>query len=186
MGHTRDTQKTKRFETGRNTWSPRVNWVYIYLAAIVTANLLLVKFGPKISILTSFFFIGLDLTSRDRLHESWSGRGLVWRMALLIGAGSLLTWIINREAGLIARASFLAFAASATVDSIFYYFLREKSYLVKVNGSNVFGAAVDSLLFPWLAFGSILPWITAGQFLAKIGGGFVWSLIIEKMKKEKP
>lgn len=156
----------------------------MYLGAIVGANLLILEFGPKIAVLIGFLFIGFDLSSRDRLHDNWTGRGLAWRMGLLIGSGSLLTFMINREAGEIARASFIAFAASAVVDSVFYWILREKSYLLRVNGSNVFSAAVDSLLFPWLAFGSILPWITLGQFVAKLGGGFVWSLIIRRRKRE--
>lgn len=178
-----DTQRTRLSRIGPNIWRLLDKWAFIYLAAIVGANLLINRFGPSLAVPVGFFLIGFDLTARDRLHDKWIGRGLPWRMALLIGAGSLITWAINREAGPIARASFIAFAASGIVDSVFYWILREKSYLLKVNGSNVFGAAVDSLLFPWLAFGSILPWITAGQFVAKVGGGFVWSLIIKRFTR---
>ena len=50
-----------------------IKLISMYLTAIVMANLLTVKFGPKISILNAFLFIGLDLTSRDKLHELWHG-----------------------------------------------------------------------------------------------------------------
>jgi hypothetical protein len=47
-----------------------------YLAAIMAANLLVVQFGPSIAIVSAFLFIGLDLTTRDYLHEAWRGRWL--------------------------------------------------------------------------------------------------------------
>lgn len=153
--------------------------VIIYLGAIVTANLLVATFGPSISIANAFLFIGLDLTCRDRLHEAWHGRGLWWKMALLIGAGSLLSWLVDGAAGPIALASCASFAASASVDALCYHLLRDRAYLVKVNGSNVVSAAVDSVVFPALAFGWPLLWlIVIGQFVAKVAGGAIWSLVL--------
>jgi hypothetical protein len=153
-------------------------YVFLYLAAIILANLSSAHFGPSASIVNAFLFIGLDLTARDRLHEAWDGRGLAWKMGTLIATGSLLSWVINRDAGQIAVASFAAFAAASLVDAVVYQALRKQGYLVKVNGSNVFGAAVDSLVFPTIAFGGFLPWVTLGQFAAKVLGGFVWSLVL--------
>lgn len=153
--------------------------VIIYLAAIITANLLVATFGPSISILNAALFIGLDLSCRDRLHAQWHGRGLWWKMAALIGAGSLLSYLLNAGAGPIALASFIAFAASGTVDAMCYHLLRERAYLVKVNGSNIVSAAVDSLIFPALAFGFPLLWlVVVGQFVAKVAGGAFWSLAL--------
>jgi len=54
---------------------------------------------------------------------------------------------------------------------------------VRVNGSNVVSAAVDSVVFPTLAFGSFLPWVILGQFLAKVAGGAVWSLILPAFRR---
>lgn len=156
-------------------------YVFIYLVAIILANLSVAKFGPAVSILNAFLFIGLDLTARDKLHEQWQGRGLTWKMGLLIMSGSLLSYILNRNAGTIALASFVAFASAASVDTLLYHLLRERVYLVKVNGSNVASAAVDSLIFPVLAFGFPLLWgIVIGQFVAKVAGGFVWSLVLKR------
>jgi hypothetical protein len=78
--------------------------------AIIAANLLVVWLGPAISIINAFIFIGLDLTARDHLHEQWRHRHLWPKMLLLIATGSLLSWFLNRNAGSIALASFVAFA----------------------------------------------------------------------------
>ena len=155
--------------------------VSLYLIAIVAANLMVVQFGPSVTIFNAFVFIALDLSSRDVLHDHWRSRGLWWRMATLIAAGSALSYLINANAGPIAVASFAAFAVSATVDALAYTLLRDRAYLVKSNGSNALSALADSLIFPILAFGFPVLWsIVAGQFIAKVAGGFVWSLIFKR------
>ena len=158
-------------------------WALIgmYLAAIVAANLSVATFGPAVSIANAFLFIGLDLVAGDKLHEAWAERGLVWKAALLIGAGGTLSYVLNGAAGPIAAASCAAFGASAAVDRLVYHLLRERAYLVKVNGSNILSAAVDSLVFPALAFGLPLLWpIVAGQLVAKVLGGALWSLLLRR------
>jgi uncharacterized PurR-regulated membrane protein YhhQ (DUF165 family) len=57
--------------------------------------------------------------------------------------------------------------------------------MVKVNGSNLISAAVDSIVFPTLAFGAVLPWIMLGQFAAKVAGGAVWALILRQRKRRQ-
>ena len=126
-------------------------------------------------------FIGLDLTTRDGLHDAWGKRGLWWRMLLLIGTGSMISYALNRNAGQIALASFVAFAAAGLVDAIVYQILRKQAWMIKVNGSNILAAVTDSVLFPTIAFGGFMPLVTVGQFAAKIGGGFIWSLLLQRM-----
>lgn len=152
----------------------------MYLLAIVLANLSVVWFGPSATIVNAFLFIGLDLTCRDKLHEAWHKHGLLWKMALLVAAGSALSWVLNRNAGQIAIASFIAFGCAAIADTVIYQVLHERAYLLKVNGSNVVSALVDSLVFPTLAFGGFMPLVTLGQWAAKVCGGFIWSLILRK------
>jgi queuosine precursor transporter len=152
--------------------------IVLYLAAIVAANLIIARLGPQATIVTAFIFIGLDITTRDRLHESWRGSNLWPKMAALIAAGSLLSWIMNRDAGQIALASLAAFAASGATDAIVYHAMKDRAWLVKVNGSNVASAAIDSVIFPTLAFGELLPLIMLGQFIAKVAGGAVWAFIL--------
>lgn len=155
--------------------------VLLYLAAIVAANLLVARFGAGITILNAFLFIGFDLVSRDALHERWHGRHLWLRMALLIAAGSLLSYGLNRDAGPIALASLVAFAAAGAVDTAVYALLARHGRLARVNGSNIASAAVDSLVFPAVAFGFPLLWgVVLGQFIAKTAGGFLWSLVLAR------
>lgn len=157
----------------------------MYLAAIVAANLLVAAFGPTVAVVNAFVLISLDLTSRDALHEAWRGRHLAWKMAALIAAGSLLSYALNRSAGPIALASFVAFAVSAGLDSLAYALLHERAYLIKVNGSNIVSAAADSLIFPALAFGLPLLWpIVLGQFVAKVIGGALWAYVLSRRAVE--
>jgi queuosine precursor transporter len=148
--------------------------VALYLAAIVAANVAIAWVGPSAAIVVAFLFVGLDLTTRDQLHERWRGRHLWARMLTLIVAGGVISWLATPGAGQIAIASTVAFVAASLADWITYVVLRPWHPRARVNGSNVAGAAVDSLLFPTIAFGAFLPWIVAGQLLAKVAGGAIW------------
>lgn len=150
--------------------------VCIYIAAMVTANLMVWWLGPWFSPINSFLLIGLDLTLRDVMHD----RLTRWQLLAVICAGGLITWGLNPAAAKIAVASAAAFTASALVDWMAYAYLRAKPWLVRSNGSNVAGAAVDSVLFPTLAFGAFLPHIVALQFAAKVGGGAAWAWLLRK------
>lgn len=83
-------------------------------------------------------------------------------------------------------ASFMAFACAALVDTLVYHLLRKRSYMIRVNGSNIFSALVDSIMFPTIAFGGFLPLVTLGQFTAKIAGGFVWAFILRTKSQISP
>lgn len=155
----------------------------IYLLAVVLANLSVAVFGPVSTVINAFLFIGLDLTLRDKLHDAWSGRYLWPKMGGVIFAGGALSWAISRNTGQIAVASCAAFVLSGLADAWAYQALRNQTRARRVNLSNVVGAIVDSLVFPYLAFGGFLPWIVAGQMAAKIGGGLAWYEIIKRASK---
>ena len=156
--------------------------VIIYLVAIVLANLTLLLFGPTASIFNAFILIGLDLSLRDKLHDQWYGKNLWLKMLALICGGSAITVALNWEALPIAIASATAFLASGIGDALLYAKLRNYKFLIRSNGSNVAGSALDSVIFPTMAFGVFMPEIIIGQFVAKIGGGAVWSFILSKLK----
>ncbi len=147
--------------------------IVIYAVAMTGANMIVAAFGPWVMPLNSFFLIGLDLTMRDWLHV----RIRPWQMALLIAATGLLTYLLNPAAGMIAIASSVAFMAAALADWGTFSWLRG-SWLFRSNGSNVVGAAVDSLLFPTIAFGILLPGVVLAQFAAKVAGGAMWSFVL--------
>ena len=146
-----------------------------YAAAMTLANLLVATFGPSISPVNAFFLIGLDLTLRDWLHV----RLKTWQMGcLIVGTGSL-TYFLNPAAGMIAVASAASFLVAAIVDWLVFANTKG-SWLKRVNLSNTAGAAVDSVLFPTIAFGVLMPEIVALQFIAKVFGGSIWSLFFKK------
>jgi hypothetical protein len=142
---------------------------------MILANLSVAAFGPAISPINAFFLIGLDLALRDWLHV----RLKAWQMLALILATGLLTYLLNPAAGKIAIASACAFTAAAVVDWATFFKLKG-SWLFRANGSNIAGAAVDSLIFPTLAFGALMPHIVAMQFVAKVAGGSLWAYILNK------
>lgn len=155
--------------------------VAAYLFAVVAANLSVAIWGPSVTVINAFLFIGLDLTARDRLHEAWSGRHLWARMLLLIATGGAISYVLNRDTAQIAIASTVAFIAAGIVDAVAYTLLGSRSKRFRVNGSNVLSAAVDSVVFPTLAFGALLPAIVLGQFIAKIAGGAVWYEVLRAL-----
>jgi uncharacterized PurR-regulated membrane protein YhhQ (DUF165 family) len=146
-----------------------------YAVAMVLANLTVAQFGPVVTPVVAFFLIGLDLALRDWLHV----RLKAWQMGALILATGLLTLVLNPAADRIAIASCLAFMGAALADWAVFVRLPG-SWLKRSNGSNVAGAAVDSLLFPTLAFGALMPQIVLAQFVAKVLGGAIWSWAISR------
>ena len=149
-----------------------------YAAAIVSANLLVVVFGPAITPLNAFVLIGFDLAMRDWLHV----RLRPWQMLALIAATGGVTFALNPAAGMIAIASAVSFTAAALVDWGVFASITG-SWMRRSNLSNVAGAAVDSVVFPTLAFGMLIPHIIALQFIAKVAGGALWSWLLNNARK---
>jgi len=150
-----------------------------YAVAMTLANLLVATFGPSISPVNAFLFIGLDLTLRDWLHV----RLKTWQMgALIIGTGAL-TYLLNPTAGMIAVASAVSFLVAALVDWLVFV-KTTGSWIKRSNLSNTAGAAVDSVIFPTIAFGVLMPEIVALQFVAKVLGGVFWSFVFMKWQKK--
>jgi hypothetical protein len=158
--------------------------VALYLAAIIAANLIVAWQGPWISPYTGAVFIGLDLTVKDHLQDRWTHRGLVWRMGLLILSGSVLSWLMNRNAGRIAIASFAAFAISSSIDA-FIYAVVKRPRLEKVGWSNLFGSIADSIVFPALAFGWPPSYdLVLAQMAFKLAGGQFWALVLAWVRSQ--
>jgi hypothetical protein len=157
--------------------------VYIYIGSLTLANLLVAWLGPWFSPINAFVLIGLDLVLRDKLHDRWQGDRLALRMFGIIAAAGVISWVINKDAGMIAVASVVSFMVAMTVDALIYQKLKNLPWWQRANGSNIGGAATDSVFFPTIAFGSLMPEIVALQFAAKVAGGFFWSLIIDSLSR---
>jgi len=149
--------------------------IALYLGAIVAANLLATHYGAKATPYIAFALIGADLTSRDTLHDVWTKNRWL-RLGILIAAGGILSYVLNADAGKVAVASVVAFTSAAIVDTAIYTAVRA-DWQRRVMLSNVCAAAVDSVLFLWIAFG-VFGAITFAQFCAKVAGGAVWALAL--------
>ena len=149
--------------------------ILIYAAAMTLANLSVAIWGPAVTPINAFVLIGLDLALRDWLHV----RLRAWQMGSLIACTGVLTYALNPTAGMIAVASAIAFSAAALVDWAAFARLRG-SWMFRANGSNMAGAAADSLIFPTLAFGALMPHIVLLQFASKVAGGAVWSWALNR------
>ncbi len=88
--------------------------------------------------------------------------------------------MLNPAAANIAMASVVAFVVAGIADAGAYHLLRSKQQLTRMNGSNAVGGAVDSLLFPTIAFGAFMPHIVALQFAAKVFGGALWAYVLTR------
>jgi uncharacterized PurR-regulated membrane protein YhhQ (DUF165 family) len=148
---------------------------FIYILALVVANLTVAKFGLAVVYFNAILFIGLDLVLRDWLQARLSRK----QMGALIAVAGAVTYAMNPQAGDIAFASAAAFTLAALADWAVFSRLRG-SWLLRSNASNVAGAAVDSVVFPTIAFHSLMPEVVLGQFAAKVIGGAVWSWLLRK------
>ena len=149
--------------------------IALYVLAMTIANLLVSKLGPSFMPVIAFLLIGLDLALRDFLHEKMRP----FQMLLMISAGGVITYVLNPAAGIIAVASASAFMAAALTDWAVFSKMTG-SWFKRSNASNVAGAAVDSLVFPTIAFGALMPQIVLMQFIAKVAGGAVWAWVINR------
>lgn len=153
-------------------------YVLTYIAAVAAANLIVAHFGPAVMPINGFLLIGLDLAIRDRLHLDWRGKALWLRMFSLIAGAGVVSYALNPASGRIALASLVAFSVSAAASALVFQVGRMYPVLMRANAANIIGAAVDSLAFPTIAFGAVYPGIAAMQFVAKVGGGALWSYLV--------
>lgn len=121
--------------------------------------------------------IGLALVLRDWLHELAGWRWSV--VAVFAGAGLSLAFSPPE----IAISSAVAFTVAEIADLSVYTPLRRKSRPFAVMASQVVGAIIDSMIFVYLAFGSLE--FSAGTALAKIYAGAIVALILTITRKHR-
>ena len=145
----------------------------LYILATVAANLTAGIFilGGFVSIGTLFF--GATFTLRDRIHRR--GRRAVYAT---IGAALLVNVAVAAALGTPARiiaASFVSIALAEAADTEVYQRLLGRAWMVRVLGSNLVSAPLDSALFVLLAFGGVLP---LAQALGLIVGDTLVKLVV--------
>lgn len=149
--------------------------IVFYVLTVVLANFTTLWLGPNMTIVNAFFLIGLNLVLRDILHY----RLTTVQMFGLVGLTGIISYALSPDVGRIAIASLAAFFFSTIADWLVFA-KTTGSWFSRSNKSNTAGAVVDSLVFPTIAFGSLMPAIVIGQFAAKTFGGFVWSVMLKK------
>lgn len=139
---------------------PAANWL---IGSVGTACIpngpCLIPVAPGLMAPSGVLMIGAALALRDALHE----RLPRWGVAALIGGGAALSLSFSPPA--LAMASSVAFLLSELADFAVYDRLRKRAMWVAVLASGVVGAALDSVLFSALAFGTV-KW-APGLILAK-------------------
>ncbi|ODT82453.1 MAG: beta-carotene 15,15'-monooxygenase [Pelagibacterium sp. SCN 64-44] len=120
----------------------------------------LIPVGFGFSAPSGVLMVGAGLVLRDIVHELGGWRAAF--IAILIGAG--LSWLVAAPSLVIASVA--AFLLAETADLLVYAPLRRRQLGLAVLASGAVGAAVDSAVFLWLAFGSLA--FIEGQILGKL------------------
>lgn len=153
---------TAAMRTGRQrtiglvTFVAFISTVFLANWAIETFGFVSVGFG--LTAPAGVYFAGLAFTLRDVTHDTL-GRGWVL-VAILVGA--LLSSLVSTQ---FALASGAAFLLSELFDFAIYAPLRDRHWIGAVVASNIVGFVADSVLFLWLAFGSLQ--FLQGQIVGK-------------------
>lgn len=140
---------------------PVANWLIGNVGTIcVTHGPCLIPVAPGLMAPSGVMMIGAALVLRDAVHERL---GAWWAVAAVM-VGAALSLITSPPA--LAVASAAAFLAAECADMAVYTPLRRRGRALAVMASGVVGAALDSALFVWLAFGSLE--FSAGTTLGKL------------------
>jgi uncharacterized PurR-regulated membrane protein YhhQ (DUF165 family) len=134
----------------------------LYVLTIIVANWLTHRYGPVpvgfgLYAPAGVYAVGLAFTLRDVVQRTL---GRTWAVVAIL-AGAAVSAVVSPE---LALASGCAFLLSETLDFLVYSQL-ESQWLVAVVASNAVGLVLDSILFLWLAFGSLE--LLKGQIVGK-------------------
>ena len=139
---------------------PAANWMIGNVGECIPNGPCLLPVGFGLMAPSGVLMIGAALVLRDAVHRLL---GWQWAVAAIL-VGAALSFQFSPPALVIASVT--AFALSELADLAVYAPLQRKRLVLAVAASGVVGAAVDSAVFLWLAFGS-LDFI-AGQIIGKL------------------
>lgn len=147
----------------------------LYIGTVFAANwaithIGMVPVGLGLLAPAGVYFAGLAFSLRDLTHDA------LGRMAVLLAIimGAVLSGLLSPQ---LALASGVAFLVSELADFAVYTPLRGRSWLGAVALSNTVGLLFDSVLFLWLAFGSLdfLPGQIVGKaWMTALAVGVLW------------
>jgi uncharacterized PurR-regulated membrane protein YhhQ (DUF165 family) len=150
---------------------PAANWLIGNVGTTcIPQGPCLIPVAPGLMAPSGVLLIGAALALRDAVQEAL---GRAWVLALVI-AGAALSLTVSPPA--LAIASATAFLLSELLDFAVYDRLRKRMLAWAVLLSGAAGAVVDSLLFSYLAFGTV-GW-APGLVIAKVYASLAYALWI--------
>lgn len=157
---TRRTAEGVLFLIGFAFCIPAANWLIGHVGTVCVPNgPCLIPVAPGVMAPSGVLMIGLALVLRDLVQRRL---GLWWAVsAILAGAG--LSALLAPPALVLASAT--AFLLSELADLSVYTPLQRRRLMLAVFASSVVGLVVDSMVFLYLAFGSLE--FLLGQVLGK-------------------
>lgn len=139
---------------------PAANWLIGHVGLVCVPNgPCLIPVAPGLMAPSGVLLVGLALVLRDIVQRQL---GREWALGA-IGVGAVLSAAIAPPA--LVLASGIAFLLSELADFAVYTPLERRGLVLAVFASSVVGLIADSVLFLWLAFGS-LDYL-AGQIVGK-------------------
>ena len=139
---------------------PAANWLIGHVGtACVPHGPCLIPVAPGVMAPSGVLMIGLALVLRDLVQRRL---GLHWAMGAIL-AGAALSAALAPPALVLASA--LAFLLSEAADLSVYTPLQRRGLVLAVLAGGAVGLVVDSLVFLWVAFGSLE--FLAGQVIGK-------------------
>lgn len=140
---------------------PAANWLIGHAGTTCIPNgPCLIPVGFGLSAPSGVLMIGAALVLRDAVQHLL---GIRWAL-IAIASGVVLSALIAPPALVLASAA--AFAIAELLDLAVYTPLRKRNLSLAVLASGIVGAAADSAIFLWLAFGSLE--FIAGQLVGKM------------------
>ena len=145
---------------------PVANWMIVNVGTVCTRDgPCLIPVAPGLMAPSGVLMVGVALVLRDLLHRRLGVTAAV--AAILIGAG--LSGLVAPLSLITASAA--AFLISEFADLAVYTPLQERRFIAAVIASSIVGLVVDSIVFLWLAFGSL-------DFLAGQVVGKAWMVLL--------
>jgi queuosine precursor transporter len=139
---------------------PAANWLIGNVGTTCVPNgPCLIPVAPGLMSPSGVLMIGVALVLRDLVQRRLG----VWLAAAAILAGAALSGLLAPPALVIASA--IAFLLSELADLTVYTPLARRGFVAAVIASSLVGLVVDSIVFLWLAFGSLD--FLAGQIVGK-------------------
>lgn len=155
---------------------PAANWLIGNLGTeCIPSGPCLVPVGFGLMAPSGVLMVGAALVLRDIVHEQL---GATWAL-VAIALGAAISALLAPPSLVIASVA--AFALAELADFAVYAPLRSRNLPLAVAASGLVGAAIDSAIFLWIAFGSLE--LVEGQILGKLWMSMAGAAVILIMRQ---